>query len=314
MFSRRRLFWTVFLVACVLFAALKNWQNTRFQLAQQQQQSELQETQARNRKAANQAFNEMNRLLTPGLGRGPQHPAWTKEDLEAQLPGNSRLELMPDASKTSQLTAQWTHPNAPIELEFRFGDDKRLSGWAMTNARPRNQPSPVSRATFEDAGEQFRRAVGKYVRWVWFVLFFGWMATPSRRQLIGDCLLAIAISFTVADAVAPNYTLFHIFSNDIVFIDAVLLAISCAAVTATSPTLRSFVSRRLLSRQFSIRWMMGVTALIAVLVFLGWHGKVIGAVIAVAAMSYGLMALVHRPQPARDLSNSAVEKPAKTGQ
>ncbi|HEY2893421.1 MAG TPA: hypothetical protein VGJ16_04390, partial [Pirellulales bacterium] len=90
------------------------------------------------------------------------------------------------------------------------------------------------------------------------------------------------------------YTLLAVFSNDAVFFDALMFAISCAAVAVTSPSLRSFVGKRVLPRQFSIRWIMAVTALIAALVAIGWYGKVVGSVLAVAAIAYIVLALVEK--------------------
>jgi hypothetical protein len=62
------------------------------------------------------------------------------------------------------------------------------------------------------------------------------------------------------------------------------------------------VSTRVLPRQFSIRWMMGVTALVAVLVVFGWYGKFVGSVLVVAAISYGVMSLLHRKPANSQLS------------
>jgi hypothetical protein len=292
--SLRAGLWVLFLLVCGLLVAIKEREILRFRADQDRAWSDAMALRARNE----QALLELQRIMSAGRAGGRDKPGWTKEDLEANLPGNPRLELVNRPDKPNTTEAAFTFPETQFSGGFYFGADGRLTGYNFGLRKVGGGPTPVSRDTFENNGEQFRRAVGTYGKWGWAALLIVWVVARSRRNVVGELLLATAIAFTAADAVMPLYTLLDIFSNDALYFAALLFVISCAAVVATSQPLRSFVSRRILSRQFSIRWMMGVTGLIAVLVFFGWYGAVLGSLLAVAVIAYGVLSLLHRSNAA----------------
>ncbi|HEY2839090.1 MAG TPA: hypothetical protein VGJ26_08080, partial [Pirellulales bacterium] len=203
MLSRRALFWITFLFLCGLLGGLKNWQNVRIRIAQLRHQAEVQELQARNMQEYRQALDEMMELLSKGDNRGPAHPGWTKEELEANLPGNPRLQFAVDSKRPGGKTALWNHPSAPIDAHFNFNAEGRLNGWELSKAPPRTQPTPASKGTLTDSGEQLRWGVAKYGKWLWPVMLLAWVVARPFRRTIGDLLLAIAIACAVADIVSP---------------------------------------------------------------------------------------------------------------
>ena len=166
------------------------------------------------------------------------------------------------------------------------------------SARPlRAAAGTVSSATFEDRGEQVRLAVGGWGKWLWIGLLAVGLFAGRFRRAVSHLLLAVAVSLTVADLVSPVYSLSTVFSNDVVYVDALMIAISCAAIVAVSPVFRSLLQSRVLPRRFSVRWQASSAAVLVALAAMGWYGQVIGSVLVTGAIAYLAFTAFLGPSP-----------------
>jgi hypothetical protein len=297
MYSRRVVifFGVIFLGLCAIAGGLKDWQNRQFRAAQSERHATIQRLQKQYRRESLAASDEMMQLLKEAYSGSPQQ-TWTRAELAARLPGAQSLETTENDTDRGLTKAEWKHPVSRQSWTFYFNDQDRLSGYSgYGRFSDVPMPADVPRTTFEDAGEQFRHAIASDGKWLWLILAAAWAIASRWRHKLIHALLAMAIGCTVADAVSPPYTLSDIFSNDAVFIDAAMIAISCAALAATSAPLRSLVNTNVLPRQFGIRWLMAITALIAALVTMRWYGYVIGSVLLIAAISYAFLNSLYRP-------------------
>jgi len=290
--------WMMLLAACFSLGGMKNSQNEQFRIAEARQTADAKVSDERDRRNTTKAFHEMVELLSAASTHGPSHPGWTKEQLQNDLPGNAPLETVASSEGGAATEADWAHPLSLQTWKFYFDADGHLSSWKNTGQHARRQPAPVSRATYEDGGEQARRAVAGWGKLIWIGVFVGWLFAGRHRLAVGHVLLALAIVVTVADLVSPVYTLRTVFSNDPVFPDALLVAISFAALATVSPAIRSLLDRPKVPRRLSIRWIAGLAALVLALVSTGWYGGVVGCVLAAGTFTYVVLASLFGLAPA----------------
>ena len=284
--------WLLFLGLCTILVGLKNRQNLQYLVALDAYQYEQRQLDYQHE----EAYHGAHHLLLRGLRSGPDAPGFTVDELREELLGDAPLELVENNDPLNPLKADWIDTSSGSHWTFFFDQSRHLVGVnGHYAAVPSPQPPPVPRSTFEDAGEQSRRLLATTGKVVWLALLVCWPLARSRRREVAHLLLGLAISVTLADAVKPNFTLMHVFSNDAVWFGAVMTIVSLAALVAVSPDLRAFVSTHVLPRRFGIAWLLGATALLAVLVALGWYGWVIGSVLIVGAIAYAAMAHLFRP-------------------
>jgi len=268
--------WAVFLIACVAAEWAKIAQNdgriARVIDMRRQQQSLVEECQ--------DAFAELTEKLRRPRHGGPM----SLEQVEQVLPDSPTLRLI-ETAMPDIVEADWVHPVSGVTWSFRFDADDRLIGW-KGSAGP--APAIVPQVPFSSyhLGEEITRAIASIGRWAWVVVFVLFLAVRRWRAVTTDLLLAFAVVCTTADAVFGPFPPGNMFSNDALYIDALMIAVSLAVMAAMSPRIGPALGEWLVPRRYSVRWLMGLTAVVAILISFRWHGMVVGSVLAVGAAVY----------------------------
>jgi hypothetical protein len=290
--------WNAFLILCLLAGFLKTLQNEQYR---SDTEFFYQERRRIEGKVNAQYVSDRNLL------RRRSHPnPWTISDLETEINGGQPFTLEASPKDPTRRTARWRRSPDDSTWQLEFNSQGELMRTSSRSANAHTRLSPVSRATFEDAGERFRKQVAQWGPMCWIVLLVAWICLPSRRNVLSHVLLMIATATAMAQLVSPGYRLRDLFSNDPLFIGSVMVAISLATLARTSPQLGDWVAAHLLPRRFGIRWILGLTACAAVLVRLGWYGMVIGSIMAAAFLWYaGMSFLVRRPTLKTSADSSA---------
>jgi len=217
---------------------------------------------------------------------------WTREALEKELPGGTPLVLEDVPDQKGRRPAYWKHPRTGTVWRLEFDGDK-LMGASVAKDHPFQTPWPSVRWSVpNDIGEQVRSFAAFYARRLWLCVLAAWVLAKRLRGPLGHLLLATAIVGALADLAHPGYLLEGTFSNDGLALDTLAVAATVAAIAASSEAGSRFVTRRLLPRRFNLRWMFGVTALVAVLVSFRENGLVIAGMIVAAAIFFALFSLL----------------------
>ena len=272
--------WVPFLVVCCIVSGLKLWQNHRYWV-QRQRGFEAVDQFQRDFKTD---FKDTSDLLRSRFAK-PGRETWTLSELEAELPGGAPLQLEDAADKAGRRAAYWTHLRSGHVWRLEF-EGNRVAGWSSTGSSSQKAPPTVPDFP-RDAGEGARRLIANYARPLWLCLLVAWVVARRHRTPLGHSLLAVTIMGVCSDLANPHYSLHDAFSNDALGVSMLALEFTIAILAASSAAGREFVARWLLPRRrFSLRWMLAVTALVAVLVSFRENGLVVGEFLAAGAGFY----------------------------
>jgi hypothetical protein len=282
--------WMLFLIVCLAAGGLKTFQNDRFRSETATYHEETKRLEEKYRTQQNVDLDLIRSLRHPNAG--------SLGLIEKQLNGARPLYLAKSDKHPDRKTAICRRsPDSPA-WKLDFNNEGRLVGWQTlgTSNLLFAQRKPVSQATFEGTGEKIRRSIVQNGPWIWAPGLLAWLFFSPLRSSLSHALLMVATSIAIAQLVAPNYTLPGLFSNDALFFGALMVSVSVASLARTSPQIGGFVAAHILPHRFGIKWILALTATIAILVRLGWYGYVIGSILAAAIVWYLLMAsVVNRP-------------------
>jgi hypothetical protein len=275
--------WVAFFTVCATALLAKLWQNHCFyadQLRAAETTSRLDEESF----AAQRVLGSL--LLSRTIGN-----RWTRTELEKALPSGTPLALKdvsPNGTDPARKDATWEDPMAGVWI-FHFNAEDLLTFYdykGKSNLWYAMLPQ-VSRAPFEDAGEQVRHFVTRCGKWFWIALFVGWWGAKEFRDAVGQILLAVAIVCLIADLASPDYLLAYTLPEPLlVCLDALLMAVSVGALAVTSLPIRKFVAHWVLPPYFTVRWLMGLTTLVAAFIGMRWIGLLVLCMMVVAMGSF----------------------------
>ena len=282
--------WMVFLIVCLAAGRVKTFQNDKFRAHSVTYNAAMKHIE---QESIAQFKSDRN------FFHSRRHPnQWTIAELEKEINRGKPFDLQLSTKHPERKTTVWRREPYGSKWTLEFDDQNHLVGMSA-NTGSNNafaQLQPVSRATFEDTGEGLRKSIAHYGPRCWVIVLLAWFGLASLRPNLSDVLLMIATATAMAQLVSPAYSLQTMFSNDPLFFGAVMIAVSLAMLARTSPQLGQLVATKLLPRRYGIRWILALTAVIAILVRLGWYGYVIGSIMAAAIVWYLLMAsVVNRP-------------------
>jgi hypothetical protein len=275
--TRRNVVRAVFLAVLVALAVAKWVQNERQAAAQQlaAQQSQKRALELQRQYDATRAW----------LRERTYPDNWKLADLQSHLPDKPTLQLTP-ASSAGQRESTWRNPASGASWRFKFDDQDRVVGWSVSGG-----PAPKITVPPSDSflwGDRFRWIVITYAPWLWWVAFVALLVVGKRWPWLADVMLLLALACLAAQALNPLYTLSFLFWNDAAYWGGLMVALSLAALAATTPRYNSLNGWWLLPRQFTVRWLLGVTALVGLLITLRAPGLILGSLVVVTALSYAV--------------------------
>jgi hypothetical protein len=271
---RRTILWIIALAAIFGFGWRKSYEN-RVDL---DRRAAWEERMQRLQAASDKEFERLRSWLKQ-LASQPDARKRAKAELDEGKP----LVFERDGEREA---ATWTHPEYGIRLQMDFRGEKLVAhgldgGTAQVLAI---HPPPEQIATSSSA-EQMRNFIVRWGPWLWFAFVLVALGSRSYGLAAAESALAAALACGTAWAVAPHYTLTlnGIFSNDKLFFAAMMYLGSLAILAVKlAPLARPGKSTR--SLQFSLRTLLAVMALLAVLLAMGPFGYLAICVFAVGGL------------------------------
>jgi len=211
-------FWMAVLIVCLVGGTIRAWQNNHRRTAYQAWQQRC--------TRLDQAAVRVHERVQSLWGQRGADGRWrelSRSELERELNDGQPLKT----TTYGQLErALWTDPQSgrQFRLDFRDGQWCGVSSkWSRSFCPP--APTPTSLDSFT---ARIRTQFTVWGRVLWIALLVLCVVLRSRRALLAEAMLGLAIFCSTAALVAPNYTLTlsGVFSNDGLGLGALMVAFS----------------------------------------------------------------------------------------
>jgi hypothetical protein len=206
-----------------------------------------------------------------------------RQQIMEKLPGGDEFQFHDEGRRQA---TSWTHPEYGIQLQLGFEDDQLTSIAASAGEVAAVYPMPEQMATSSRA-EAVRNVAVAWGAWLWLGLLLVALASRSHGLAAAEAALAAALVCGTAWAVSPYYTLTPrgIFSHDrLIF--AALKFLGSLVILAIRMTPLMTRAERPRGPQFSLRTLLAVMGLTAVLLAIGPLGYLAICVFAVGGVFF----------------------------
>lgn len=178
---------------------------------------------------------------------------------------------------------KWVNRKYGFEIKATFLDEQvggHSGHWGSGQVEQIHPPPPVVR--FTSLAERIRRFAARWLAWAWFLLLPFALFSRHRGMVAAQAGLAVALACSLAQLTAPNYSLTSqgIFTNDPLFLAALIFLSSVVLLAKRSPTSLP----RLAQMKFRLRSILLLTTMCAIAAAAGPLGLV-----AMIAFLFGLL-------------------------